>query len=58
MVETLRWAKPRIGALLLQVLVLQYIVGPLAIVHNVLKNTKGCVRTSGQEEEPTSEGEE
>ena len=58
MVETLRWAKPKIGALLLQVPVLQYIVGPLAIVHNAFGNTKRCIRTSGQEEEPTSEGEE
>ena len=58
MVATRRGAKSKIGALLLQVLVLQYMVGPLAIVHNVFKNTKGCVRTSGQEEEPTNESEE
>ena len=47
----------RIEALLLHAPTLQSIVGPLAIVHNVSINIKEYIRTLGQKEEPTEEGE-
>ena len=48
----------RIEALLLHAPTLQFIVGPLAIVHYVSINTKEYIRTLGQKEEPTDESAE